>query len=316
VELWGGCAFINFDNDAAPLLECIKPFADLHDPLAADKQKVDWWMAAEVPCNWKIAIEAFVESYHNMRTHPQFYAVIWPELDAFRPAEARLALLRSYEDPRRYVDAYITSMKALEDGEKGMVRPRDIEVAEAIKDTVELPEDIEAVPAAWYATLNDEITRRARAQNVPMPDLNAAGPRSPDNFCFPNYFLLPFFGNMASYRVRPLGPEKCLFEIWSLSLYPEDEKREKPVAPKPVAHDDARWPEIPSQDFANMPRQQEGLHAQGFEYMRLARDIEGAIGNYHRVIDGFIAGVDKARLTKGMAAACATLDQPLTAAVL
>src|SRR3954466_7563201 len=48
LEEWGGCAFINFDWNAAPLLDCIKPFAEMHDPRAVEKLKVDWWMAAEV----------------------------------------------------------------------------------------------------------------------------------------------------------------------------------------------------------------------------------------------------------------------------
>ena len=30
-ELWGGCAWINLDDDAPPLRECIEPFATMHD---------------------------------------------------------------------------------------------------------------------------------------------------------------------------------------------------------------------------------------------------------------------------------------------
>ena len=41
------------------------------------------------------------------------------------------------------------------------------------------------------------------------------------NFAFPHYFLLPTYGSASSYRIRPLGPEECLFEFWSLTRYPE-----------------------------------------------------------------------------------------------
>ena len=34
VELWGGCAFINFDDDAPPLRQCIEPFATTLDAVA------------------------------------------------------------------------------------------------------------------------------------------------------------------------------------------------------------------------------------------------------------------------------------------
>jgi len=312
VELWGGCAFINFDDDAAPLLECIRPFAEMHDPRAVDKLKVDWWLAAEIPCNWKLAMEAFQEGYHVMRTHPQFQAVLIPEADNYRSSEAKVSALRGFPSPAAYVDSFIETMAVLSDGMGGgMVRPSDIDVARALKDKVELPSDLEAVPLAWFVALQDQITRQARARNIPMPDLNAIPPITSVNFCFPNYFLLPTFGNMASYRIRPLGPETCLFELWSMSLYPEGEAREKPVAPAPMGADDPRWPDIPAQDFSNLPLQQLGLHSHGFEYMRLARDAEGSISNNHRVIDQFLAGADRETLVRSMQVACASvIDSP------
>ncbi len=84
--------------------------------------------------------------------------------------------------------------------------------------------------------MHDEITRRARAKGIPMPDLNEiATIREPlRRYCFPNVFLLARFGNMAAYRIRPLTAETTLFEIWSLILYPEGEKRERPIAPTPI----------------------------------------------------------------------------------
>jgi hypothetical protein len=66
--------------------------------------------------------------------------------------------------------------------------------------------------------------------------------------------------------------------------------------------DDARLPPIPAQDFSNLPRQQRGLHARGFEYMRLSERIEGHIANFHRTIDGFLAGLSHETLLPALQA--------------
>jgi hypothetical protein len=156
--------------------------------------------------------------------------------------------------------------------------------------------------------------QQGRASGIPVPDLNAVAvshPVAAVEFIFPHYFLLPFFSAMSSYRVRPLGPESCLFEIWSLALYPEGEKRPVPVAPAPVAHDDPSYPEIPRQDYSNLPLQQLGLHAKGFEYMRLSKKVEGMISNYQRLIDGYLAGLEPAKLAKATQVVCSGYDAPI-----
>ena len=133
----------------------------------------------------------------------------------------------------------------------------------------------------------------------------------PIGFCFPHYFLLPQYSSASSYRIRPLGPEQTLFEVWSLTRYPNDQSPGKPTAPEPLAPDDPSWPMIPAQDFSNLPKQQKGLHAKGFEYMRLSDRIEGLISNFERVIDGFLAGVPYERLVPAIQKTNTTIDVPV-----
>lgn len=89
-------------------------------------------------------------------------------------------------------------------------------------------------------------------------------------------------------------------EIWSLTRFPPGSEPGPLPLPEPWETDDPRWPPIPLQDFSNLPKQQKGLHARGFEYMRLSERMEGHIGNFHRTIDGFLAGLPYERLVPAL----------------
>lgn len=91
-------------------------------------------------------------------------------------------------------------------------------------------------------------------------------------------------------------------EIWSLTRFPEGEEPTAPSPPEVWEYDDPRVPPIPTQDFSNLPRQQRGLHAQGFEFMRLSEGIEGGVANFERTIDGFLAGLPLERLLPALRA--------------
>jgi hypothetical protein len=147
-----------------------------------------------------------------------------------------------------------------------------------------------------------------------MPDLNdlvRRGITDAIGFCFPHHFILPTYSSASSYRIRPLGPEETLFEIWSLTRTPADRSAGKPTPPQPMAPDDPRWPPIPAQDFSNLPRQQKGLHSKGFEYMRLSDQIEGLISNFERVVDGFLAGLPYDTLVPAIQKTNTTIDVPI-----
>ena len=64
-----------------------------------------------------------------------------------------------------------------------------------------------------------------------------------------------------------------------------------PMGPTVLPYNSQDFPMIPRQDYSNIPIQQQGLHAAGFEFMRLAKNVEGLISNYQRLIDGYIDGV-------------------------
>jgi phenylpropionate dioxygenase-like ring-hydroxylating dioxygenase large terminal subunit len=290
-ELWGACAWINLDDAAPPLRDCIEPAASILDAWDVESLRTEWWYACRLPCNWKLAQQAFQEQYHVVQSHPQ---LVIPGM--------RYGAKGAEFDPRGFVDAEITYLQTMSEGMAGMVHATDVLVAEGLRD-IELPADADEASAIWNRTLNDAVTDRHRSAGSAIPDLNeleANGQNEPMGYCFPHYFVLPMYSSASSYRFRPLGPEETLMEIWSLTRYPEGTARPRPTPPEVWECDDDRWPPIPAQDFSNLPRQQLGLHAKGFEYMRLSEKAEGHLSNFERTLDGFLAGLSHEQLAPAL----------------
>jgi len=324
VELWGGCAFINFDHDAPPLRDCIEPFATILDSWHAASLRTEWWLSARLPVNWKVAMEAFMEGYHVLETHPQllppgargknavYRAVSAPATGDQSPTLKAQQGSGGAISSETFIEAQITFLQTISEGMKGMTHRKDVAAAERLRG-LELPEDPALRASAWRTKLNDAIVEWNRDAGMDVPDLNdlaAKGINQGVYFCFPHFFLLPTYSSAASYRVRPLGPEETLFEVWSLTRYPEGEEPGRPERPEPSALDDPRWPPITRQDFSNLPRQQLGLHAVGFDYMRLSDKVEGQIGNYQRLIDGYLAGLDSDLLVSAVHQVNGQIDMP------
>jgi len=313
-EEWGGCVFINFDDDARPLRECIGPLADRLDQYQVDKLRAEWCYGTILPANWKVAMEAFMEGYHVMRTHPQLHEAAGPLYQSMYQEPPGTALpVNPKLSARDNVLAQFRHMELLSEGMAGMCHAKDVATASKLLD-VDLPEDPLQGMMTWYGMLNAEVTRQGRERGEPTPDLNALAVSHPIKaveFIFPNYFLLPFLSSMSAYRIRPLGPESCMFEIWSLTLFPEGQEPEPVMEPIMLPYDSKEFPPIPQQDYSNIPRQQIGLHAGDFEFMRLSKDIEGLISNYQRLIDGYLKGAPKEKLAKAQHELGGNFDGPI-----
>jgi len=289
-ETWGGCAWVNLDDGAPPLREYLEPIASALDAWRVESLRAEWWYACRLPANWKLAQEAFVEQYHVLETHPQLRL------------PGRYASRDGRFDPKVFVESELQYLRLMSEGMAGMVHASDVHIAEGLRH-IELPAQPAAARAAWDRALNDAVVAWHRRQGHDIPDINQLaeqGLNEPMAYCFPHYLVLPMYSSASAYRFRPLGPEETLMEIWSLTRFPPGTEHPPPAPPEVWANDDERWPPIPAQDFSNVPRQQKGLHAQGFRYMRLSEKNEGHISNYQRLIDGFLAGLAWDRLLPAM----------------
>jgi nitrite reductase/ring-hydroxylating ferredoxin subunit len=315
VELWGSCVFINYDDKARSLRESMGGLAERFEAHGLDKLRAEWWYATVLPANWKLAMEAFMEGYHVPRTHPQLHKIL-PSLYNSMYGQytgPNSPAVNPNQSARDNIKAQFKHLELLCEGMAGLVHAKEVEIAGQLLD-VELPEDPTQAVTTWYGIVQDQITKQLGARGEPVPDLNAIAVSAPVKaveFIFPHFFLLPFFASMSSYRIRPLGPESCLFELWSLTMYPEGKEPQPLMEPVVLPYNSDKFPPIPQQDYSNIPRQQIGLHAAGFEFMRLSKDIEGMISNYQRLIDGYLQGAPVHRLGKAMAALSGGFDGPV-----
>ena len=298
VEEWGGCAFINFDDDAPGFRESMGPAAARMEARNIGKLRMEWWYATELPTNWKLAMEAFLEGYHVMRTHPQLHAIMLPQMGSYGSDVG--GKMSTHVTSREIVERSYHLMELNAQGMGGLVMPHELEIAKRAMD-MDLPDDPGEAVMAYYARIKADVLEEGLKEGRPVFDIGAVEVNhgfAAVEFLFPHFFILPFFSAMSGYRIRPLTPETCLFELWSLAPMTEDDPRPPIKEPTILPYDSEQFPEIPRQDYSNLPLQQRGLHAKGFEYMRLSREKEGTISNYQRLIDGFLAGLDKEKLRK------------------
>ncbi len=288
-ELWGGCVWINLDPAAGPLLSSLQPMARLLDGIDIGAMRVKWWKECILNANWKMAQEAFMESYHVMQTHPQITMGMGA---AYPPDFLRVNTFdnghgdnehRDVDLVYQSIDVVIAANMLLLSGQDAMFLERDLHVLEGLRQSIRPDESVrDAVVRAF----------REHNRNAGIPMREGVEKTSywwgADCFVFPNLFFLPLYGNALAYRVRPYNndPEWCRFEVWSLTTYPETYPQTRARLQGRYDTTDAEhWGLIPRQDFSNIERQQRGIHALGFPGMRLSAGWEAVISNMHLELD-------------------------------
>jgi len=292
---WNGFVFVNFDPDCEPLEEYLGPTVVEHfrEWPMAPKVKVAH-VAQVVPCNWKVALEAFIEIYHPFSVHPQVVAFagdINAQYDAwgrharmYGPMGVPNPLLLDPPDEQGVVEAMITSIVAHIERKAG--------------DVVEIPEVKEGqtareVLAEWSRESRGKQNKRDYSETSDSEMLDVI-----EYFVFPN--LVPWGGHSFPmiYRVRPdgLDPESCIWEVMLLmdeaaDAAPDHESPVRwlePGEPWANAHELGGLGPIIDQDIANLSKMQRGMHSAGLTEINLAESMEVNIRRLHRHVDQYI----------------------------
>lgn len=307
VEIWAGMVWINMDHDAKPLAEYLGAVKTRLEDQGIANMRVKWWKQVVVNANWKMAEEAFFEAYHVWQTHPQLllgggqaageHMAKMVEYTAWEGGHGRFQ--SSYNENSEYLETtpeslgeelegFIAFARTLADGQDAMTLQREIQIFESVRNRL----TTEGGPAGAQAI--QALYEYAAQAGIPLPTPSPEVMRmwGGDIMLFPNFLMLPQYGNCLSYRSRPHedDPEKTIFDVWSLITYPEGSEPERAELMGVFDKDDVEhWGLIPRQDFSNIERQQRGLHNHSYKASRLSTVHEKTIANMHQEIDRYIA---------------------------
>jgi phenylpropionate dioxygenase-like ring-hydroxylating dioxygenase large terminal subunit len=297
VDTWAGIAWVNMDPDAGSLADYLAPVAAKLEAVGFPNMRVMWWGELIIHSNWKTAQEAFHETWHVIETHPQLtlgagedYPADFVEYTTFAKGHAsfqgKFDATAGGVVERRPADDFIERSRLLAEGLGGMTTQRDLDVFIGMRAKVAPGEDF---PTAAIDALFDYW----KGAGIPVPERNE-GQRlwGGECFIFPNFFVLPQYGNAACYRIRPHDddPEWCRFEIFSLTTYPEGHEPSRARLAGRYEQDDAEHLGlIPRQDVRNIEKQQRGFHSLGFREQIMATEWESPISNMHQELDRYLS---------------------------
>ena len=251
---WGGFVFINPDLDCEPIDEFIKDLREQFerwDPASLYKAA---HVAKVMPCNWKIAQEAFCEAYHVNGTHPQI-------LPGIGDVNSQVDI---WDNLARVITPSMTPSPLLLD--------QDISPEQVLRSQLDIPigdpaPDLpDGMSVRAYVAANSREGLRAQAGDRVDLYCDAEMVDSIDYTLFPNFHPWGAY-NRIVYRFRPNGDdhETCIVECLQLMPF----QGERPAAAK--VHwlkEEEKWSSalgflgrVFDQDAFNMPKVHAGLKA-------------------------------------------------------
>jgi phenylpropionate dioxygenase-like ring-hydroxylating dioxygenase large terminal subunit len=305
VGAWGGFVFINPDPDAEPLASFLGELPEHFEKAGIDLSK-RWkqvHVAVELPVNWKVIQEAFLEAWHVNYTHPQIIR---------SPEHMHATGLRwdSFGNWIRCAPALPTDKHQTPRG-FALIGDSDQQVLNYFYDWNDNEQPGITLAPGEHATdahmhEQREAIRKAIGDDVEaIHDIHMHSGEMIS--LFPNIHPWGGFSRIV-YRFRPLGndPEKSTMEVLFLSPWPED-RPQPPPAPVhylPLGHDISEAPELGvlarifGQDLGNIREVQQGVKSLRSGYVILSSLNEAPVRKFHDLYDKWMGFEDGDYLAK------------------
>jgi nitrite reductase/ring-hydroxylating ferredoxin subunit len=293
VEVLGGFVFINMDQNAPSFADYLGPVAKAHlDAWKLENRYIYLHVVKTIPCNWKLNIEAFMEAYHVINTHPQV---------AVSNADAN----SQYDIYGEHVNRFISLLGVLSPHLYGKYTEEDILKQFTLGDSGSLDKSQErSLGEGGSARQVMADMFRGMFEKATNTDLSAVSDSELldcySYTLFPNTFLFPGISLPMVYRFRPHPKDhrKSIYEVLFLRPVPKDGKRPMPAEPifladhqsfKEAEGMDPGFGVILDQDTENLILQQEGLEASAKPGITLGNYQEIRIRHFERAIERYLA---------------------------
>lgn len=293
VETLGGFVFVNMDDNAPSLADYIGPEAMAH----ISKWKLeDRYIVAHVskviPANWKLTMEAFMEAYHVIETHPQV-------------APSNGDANSQYDTYGDHVNRFISTLGVVSPHLKGRISEQDILDQFTVGDSSVLAGADRKLKQGETARQRMADMMRNMFEQATNADLSGVSDSELlDCFSytvFPNTFLFPGISLPMVYRFRPVNGDhrKCLYEVLFLRPVPKDGARPEPASEVRLEEHqsfteaegmDPGFGAILDQDTENLLLEQEGLEASAKKGLTLGNYQEIRIRHFELMVDKYVNG--------------------------
>ena len=290
VDTWGGWVFVNLDGEAPPLVEYLGVVADHFERWQPEKTYKALHIKKVLRCNWKLAHEAFIESYHTVATHPQLLPYTGDsnsQYDIFSDTISRT----------------ITPMGVVSPHVKGLSEEQSVHqwlTVYGLAAEEGLPEVPEGMSAREFlGEMNIQRFSKMYEQDLAAFATHSEVLDAILYSVFPNFAPWAGYRPNVTYRFLPYedSPDLCTMEIMLMMRYPLSQGRPKDAEEQFVPADQtlAETPGIEpglaavfDQDFSNLPFVHKGLHSLQSGRIQLANYQEVRIRHFHQVLDKYI----------------------------
>ncbi len=283
VGTWGGFVFVNIDPSAAPLTEHLQDLPWHFERWPLEDRYLASHTVRVMPCNWKVALEAFIEAYHTMAVHPQLLATAADSLSEYDVYGSHVSrMITAVGISSEHLDRPLDDIEIV----RAMLGSRDAEV------TIDDGLDARQVLGARVRSSLGRRTGRDYSEVTDAELLDGI-----EYFLFPNFMPWAGFLTSFAYRFRPDGhnPDSCVIDIMVLEPVPESGR--PPASPTRIIGEGETWADVAelgvfgrvfNQDGSTFARVQRGLRASVRPATTLARYQESRIRHFHATLDEYL----------------------------